>query len=214
MIVTDLIKKLLKKVMGKSSSTDHLSNFNTETNNNIHSIYASLVSIKGHDIEVRENTIIDKDSNLGSYTYVGMNTSITKATIGRYCSIGNNVSIGPGEHDLNKLSTSALFYESPFNTLTQHDCIIGNDVWIGVDSIVKRGVKIGDGAVVGANSVVTKDVPSFAIVIGSPAKLLRFRSDETIIKKLAESHWWNYDLGEAREIQKKIETEIKPSRKL
>ena len=74
-----------------------------------------------------------------------------------YVSIANNVTIGAGEHDLNKISTSSLFYDNAYDVLTEKDCIIGNDVWIGVDSIIRRGVTIGNGAIIGANSFVNQD---------------------------------------------------------
>ncbi|TSD65883.1 CatB-related O-acetyltransferase [Inquilinus sp. KBS0705] len=159
-------------------------------------------------IEIGENTFIDNHCSIGSYTYIGSNTYITKAIIGRYCSIGNNVSIGPGEHDLNKISTSAWFYQSPYDTLTQKECVIGNDVWIGVDCIIKRGVTISDGAVIGANSVVTKDVPPYAIVVGSPAKVLKYRFDDKGVHVLMASGWWNYDLDEAKEAHEKLRSII------
>jgi virginiamycin A acetyltransferase len=98
------------------------------------------------------------------------------------------------------LSTSSIFYDDILQELTKGNCEIGNDVWIGVDSIIKRGVKIGDGAVIGANSVVTKDVLPFAIVAGSPAKLLRFRFDQSTIDEVTASNWWNVDVNLARKL--------------
>lgn len=169
------------------------------------SIYSSAVqrdSLLGNHIEVREGTAVDKQSKIGSYTYIGNRCNVTKTTIGRYCSIGDNVTIGPGEHNLSYASTSAIFYEDILKELTKQPCEIGNDVWIGVDSVIKRGVKIGDGAVIGANSVVTKDVPPFAIVAGSPAKILRFRFEQSQIDKLTSCNWWNVDVNQARDLLK------------
>jgi virginiamycin A acetyltransferase len=171
------------------------------------SIYSSTVqpeSLLGHHIEVREGTSIDQFSKIGSYVYIGNRCVVTKANIGRYCSIADNVTIGPGEHNLTALSTSAIFYENILHELTKEACEIGNDVWIGVDSIIKRGVKIGNGAIIGANSVVTKDVPPFAIVVGSPAKILRFRFDQSQRDKLTTSNWWNLDVNLARKLLKDL----------
>ena len=69
---------------------------------------------------------------------------------------------------------------------------VGNDVWIGARAIIMDGIKIGDGAIIGANSVVTKDVPPYAIVAGCPAKLIRYRFSEDVINKLLELCWWDY----------------------
>ena len=118
--------------------------------------------------------------------------------IGNYCSIANNVSIGQGEHDLTKISTNSIFYDNAFTELTKGDCEIGNDVWIGVDSIIKRGIKIGNGAVIGANSVATKDVPPYTIVVGSPAKIIRYRFDESKIKLIEDSKWWTIPYSDAK----------------
>ena len=89
------------------------------------------------------------------------------------------------------------------------ECVIGNDVWIGVDSIIRRGVKIGNGAVVGANSFVNHDVPDFAIVAGNPARLIRYRFDEEMQAEISASKWWEKDLPEAKEIIKKLKSKIK-----
>lgn len=151
----------------------------------------------GKHIEIR-NSKVDKYTSVGDYTYIGDRCTVTKAQIGRYVSIGNNVTIGPGEHDLAMFSTSGWFYDSPFDILCEKDCVIGNDVWIGVDSIIRRGVKIGNGAVVGANSFVNKDVPDFAIVAGNPAKIIRYRFEPEVQKRIIASDWWNKDLDEAK----------------
>lgn len=157
----------------------------------------------GKHIEIR-NSKVDKYTTIGDYTYIGDGCTITKAQIGRYVSIGNNVTIGPGEHDLTMFSTSCWFYDNPLDTLCEKDCIIGNDVWIGVDSIIRRGVKVGNGVVIGANSFVNKDVPDFAIVAGNPAKIIRYRFDPEMQKKIVVSNWWNKSPDEAKQIFQKL----------
>ena len=155
--------------------------------------------------DIDTNTIIGRESEIdahciiGKNCYIGKNCFLTKVSIGNYCSIANNVSIGQGEHDLYQISTSSFFYDDAYELLTQDHCTIGHDVWIGVDSIILRGVTIGNGAVIGANSVVAKDVPSFAIVAGSPAKVIRYRFDSEKIKKIEASKWWHSDIVEAKE---------------
>ena len=84
------------------------------------------------------------------------------------------------------------------------DCEIGNDVWIGVNAVIKRGVKVGNGAVIGANSFVNKDVPDFAIVAGTPARIIKYRFEEEKRNKISVTNWWNKDLDEAKEIIKDL----------
>ncbi len=155
----------------------------------------------GENSTVSKPCFIDENCQIGSYTYIGKYCCITKATIGNYCSIGDFVTIGPGEHKTDRISTSGFFAEiNNYDELTEKDCIIGNDVWVGVSSIIKRGVTIGNGAIVGANSFVNKDVPPYAVVAGSPAKIIRYRFDEEKIKKILDSKWWNENLDKAKEI--------------
>lgn len=178
-------------------------------------IRSANVSIKAigtsTGIETLYKTSIDSESNIGSYTYIGSYTHITKSNIGRYCSIANNVSIGQGEHLLDHISTSSLFYKRPWEILTQHDCTIESDVWIGVDAVILRGVRIGFGAVVAANAVVSKDVPPFAIVGGVPAKLIRYRFSERDQRRILDSEWWQHDRRDAEAIIQQMELDINRS---
>lgn len=138
------------------------------------------------------------NSNFGRYSYTGRNITCWFSEIGKFCSISWNVSIGGANHDYNRVTTSAFLYSDIFD-LKQgnkgyerfHDsCVIGNDVWIGCGAVICRNVKIGDGAVIGANSVVTRDVEPYSIVVGSPAKHIKYRFSSNIINKLLEIRWW------------------------
>lgn len=150
-----------------------------QRNNHVASLAVSPESLAGHHIIVGRASQIDGKSLVGSYSYIGDRCSVTRAQIGRYVSIGNNVSIGPGEHCLTNISTSAHFYKNIYDELTESDCIIESDVWIGVDAIVLRGVRVGVGAVIAANAVVTNDVPDYAVVAGVPARIVKYRFDES-----------------------------------
>lgn len=139
-------------------------------------------------------------STMGDYSYVGRHSRIIHADIGKFCSIAGDVRIGMGTHTLDKTSTSPIFTEAHNSTKHQWTetslvepykrVTIGNDVWIGTETIIMGGVTIGNGAVVGAGALVTKDVPPYAIVGGVPARLIRFRFSEDVIKKLETSKWW------------------------
>ena len=159
-----------------------------------------------HDSEISascriyQNCIINH-CKIGEYTYVNNNTTIQNTNIGNYCSISHDVLIGLGAHPLNLLSTSNIFYKkkNPFGLqLTPKDyafneykkIYIENDVWIGAKSIIMDGIHIGNGAVVAAGAVVTKDVPPYAIVAGVPAKIIRYRFNENQCSQYLASHWW------------------------
>lgn len=143
-------------------------------------------------------------SFIGKYTYINMYCLIDKNTksIGRFCSIAHNVKIGFGNHPTKWVSSHPFTYHKKYGFINEDinfeekvtiPSKIGNDVWIGANSIILAGVTIGDGAIIGANSLVTNDVEPYAIVYGSPAKFQRYRFDNKIIQKLLEIQWWNWD---------------------
>lgn len=143
---------------------------------------------------VRKNCTVNHVS-LGAYSYIGEDSKVQNAEIGNYCSIAPNVIIGPGRHPLDRKGTSPVFYtrnnalgvalpDVNGGFIDSEKTVVGNDVWIGTGAILLDGVKIGNGAVVGASSVVTKDVPDFAIVAGVPAKVIRYRD-------IQDSSWYN-----------------------
>lgn len=162
------------------------------------------------NVRVSEGVEFYMDSQIGDYTYLGRGCDVTRATIGRYCSIGNYVVIGGGEHKTDKVSTNTELYPEIdcFEELTEKDLIIKNDVWIGTNAIIKRGVTIGNGAVIGANSFVDKDVPDYAIVAGVPARIIRYRFSEDIIEELLKSEWWINDKEDAIKVVRELENRL------
>ena len=155
----------------------------------------------GPGVVVLGGARIDARSHLGAYAYVGRWTVITDARIGNYASIADRVTIGPGEHELHAGSTHTAFIDDPAAVLLARAApLIGADVWIGVNAVVRRGVTIGMGAVVGANSFVNRDVPPYAIVVGSPARVIGFRFEEPVRAVLIASGWHEHAPARAREI--------------
>lgn len=125
--------------------------------------------------------------------------------VGQFTSIASNVWIAPGHHPLDMLTTSPFYYapynegKPEYNDIFAKDimdynmkqkCAIGNDVWIGINAVILQGIRVGDGAVVGAGAVVTKDVLPYEIVGGVPARHIKYRFSEEIRKQLCELRWW------------------------
>lgn len=120
--------------------------------------------------------------------------------IGNFCSIARHTAIQDHNHDINRITTYFIKH-NVFNETTRDDdmvskgkIVIGNDVWTGTQSVILAGVTIGDGAVIAANSVVTANVPPYAIVGGTPAKVIKYRFDNAVIEELLRIKWWNWSL--------------------
>jgi len=133
--------------------------------------------------------------------------------IGRYCSFADGVRVFNADHPLKFKSMHPFFYNPAFGYVT-HELIsrnsitIGNDVWFGHNAIILSSVRsIGDGAVIGAGAVVTKDVPDFAVVVGNPGKVIKYRFSEQTIRKLKQERWWDKDI---EDLQAKLEDFVKP----
>jgi len=157
----------------------------------------------GKDIKVDQNTVL-ANTTVGDFTYIGSNNEIKYCTIGRFCSIASNIKISLGIHPIDKISTYPGFYSKSASgavkmavnsTVIEHKPVnIGNDVWIGANCLIMDGVAIGNGAVIGAGSVVTKDVPPYAVIGGVPAKLIKMRFDSEQIALLEAFKWWDKGL--------------------
>ena len=154
---------------------------------------------------VNDPTQFEKNNVLYHYTI-----NQDRLIIGKFCSIacGAKFLFNSANHALRSLSnyTFPLFFEewglNKKNVASawdnKGDIIIGNDVWIGYEAVIMAGVHIGDGAVIAARAVVTKDVPPYTIVGGTPARKIRMRFEEETIAKLQQIQWWNWPVEKIR----------------
>ena len=155
---------------------------------------ARLVVEEGASINVRE--MFFSSLSIGAMTYIRSGSELRNVSkIGRFCSIANNVVLGQekNDHPLHGVSTH------PFQPRPNHASAVGaenraaevgHDVWIGRDAIIMAGVSVGTGAVIGCRAVVTHDIPEYAIAVGVPARVIRFRHSPETIDALLSSHWW------------------------
>jgi acetyltransferase-like isoleucine patch superfamily enzyme len=147
----------------------------------------------------------------GGFSYIAEQSQAAGLTLGRFCSIGPYFLCGYGDHPTDRISTAPVFFSTKRQcgiSFADKDSFaetcqttIGNDVWIGARVFVKDGVRIGDGAIVGAGAVVVKDVPSYAVVGGVPAKVIRYRFAGDVIRELLEIQWWNWSEEKIRQAQ-------------
>jgi len=151
------------------------------------------------------------ESSIGDYSYISINSWISQTQIGKFCSIGPNFLCGWGIHPTNGVSTSPMFYSTMKQngvTLTEQNkieerrpIIIGNDVFIGANVTVLDGVTIGDGAVIGAGAVVSKNIPPYAIAVGCPIRIIKYRFEPDQIDALLKIKWWEFDDSHLKEVE-------------
>ena len=170
------------------------------------------------DCEFDEYVNLQRESKLFSCrlaraTYIA-GASLSNVTAGKFCSIGQGVRIGLARHPTNFLSTHPALYSSSDQTPLHIEevpafaetspVVIGSDVWIGAQSLIMGGIALGHGAIVGAGSIVTRDIPEYAIAVGSPARVIRYRFDEKTISMLLRLQWWNKPDQEIKQLLRLI----------
>jgi phosphonate metabolism protein (transferase hexapeptide repeat family) len=159
----------------------------------------------GRYASVGERTVL-REVTVGDFSYFERHAEAIYTDIGKFCSIAANTRINALEHPLERATTHKVSYrpneyfrylgvDQEFRERRRRKrATIGNDVWIGHGAVILPGVAIGNGAVVGANAVVTRDVPAFAVVAGVPARMIRLRFAEKIATRLENMAWWDWPL--------------------
>ena len=165
----------------------------------------------GKNVKIYKPSFINK-TEIGDYTYISTNANISVTKIGKFCSIGPNLFCGWGIHPTNGISTSPMYYSTRLQngvSLTDKDKIeerklitIGNDVFIGANVTILDGITIGNGAIIGAGAVVTKDIPDYAIAVGCPIMIIKYRFNDDQIAALKRIQWWKFDEDKLQDVEK------------
>ena len=143
------------------------------------------------------------NSSLDDFSYLSDDSDVINTAIGKFCSIAAHTRINPGNHPLKRVAMHHFTYRASrygfgedepefFQWRADKPVTIGHDVWLGHGAVILPGVTVGNGAAIGAGSIVTKDVAPYAIVVGNPAKPLRLRFDEDTIAGLENLQWWDW----------------------
>jgi acetyltransferase-like isoleucine patch superfamily enzyme len=151
------------------------------------------------------------DVTVGKYSGMNEHTYIARATMGSFCAIGARTAVNPFNHPTDWLSIHEFQYHpNSYDWVDEYKSMgrlartpdmfksvtIGNDVWMGHNVNIMSGINVGDGSIIAAGAVVTKDVPPYAIVAGVPATVKRYRFEEKIVERLLRARWWDLELSQ------------------
>lgn len=227
-MIKNIARRILKKILNENnSSVGPNPNFidskiqRPDLINSSARIYYSDIS---GNVKIGHKCLIHKvqiygNVQIGNYTSLnGPNTDlhsiIHPISIGSFCSVARGTFFYEPTHDYSRC-TSYYIHHHFFGEKTREadvvskgPIIVGNDVWIGAQTIILSGVKIGHGAVIASNSVVSEDIPPYAIVGGTPAKIIKYRFDEPIIKRMLEIEWWNWSFDRIKKNKQLFDGEL------
>lgn len=164
-----------------------------------------FASVRLAGVRIGRGSWIKCSAEIGTGSAMGWNfcaRGAGKLTIGKYCAIGENVRVITSNHETGRLTMNYLLQTEVVgrrHTGNKLDVAIGNDVWIGDQAIILPGVSIGDGAVIGAGSVVTRPVAPFTVVAGNPAREIRKRFSQKTAEEVARLAWWDWSPAEMKE---------------
>jgi virginiamycin A acetyltransferase len=186
---------------------------NTKSGNSISNrIKGRRHLIPGVNVAIPEFCAFSGLVRVGDHSTLGIhNLMFGEITIGKYCQIGAYVALHGTNHPVSYPSTyinSRLFNGELAKHKTEAPIKVGNDVWIGHGSIILSGVTISDGAIVGAGSVVTKNIDPYSIVAGNPARFIRKRFSEKIIQEMLELKWWDKTMEELDTLKDLFHTDL------
>ncbi len=186
------------------------------------------IQITGDKISDADQKIFDNEKEavltLGALSYINNlelwlgGKSYHHVLTGRFCSLSHKLTFHVARnHNYKAFTTYPKFGRANKSSKNPRQIIIGHDVWIGHGATILGGVKIGNGAVIGAGAVVAKDIPPYAIAVGNPARVIKYRFDEETIKKFLAVKWWNWDLKKieenlplAQDVEKFLEAHYSP----
>lgn len=164
-----------------------------------------IATTLGKYTQIQAHSVLQEVS-FGDFSYCSGYNQVCYAKIGKFCSIASFARVNPGDHPTyTRIAQHHFSYRSEMFSLGKDDndffqwrrqqsVTIGHDVWVGHNAIIMSGITIGNGAVIGAGAVVTKDVEPYAVVVGMPAKKIKKRFSDDLIKRIEKSKWWDWDV--------------------
>lgn len=160
-------------------------------------------SALGSFVEVGEGAHL-LEAVFGDYSYTGRYSDIAYSVLGKFVNVAAFTRLNPGEHPYHRASLHHFMYRSSYYWPDEPDeravfdwrrsrpVRIGHDSWIGHGAVIMKGVTVGNGAIIGSSSVVTKEVPPYAVVAGAPARLVKWRHPHNIAERLQALAWWDW----------------------